>query len=264
MITVSDITRAIERVAPLGLQEDFDNSGLQVGSPDAEVTGALLCTDVTMAVIDEAVERGFNLIISHHPLIFHPLKRLTGATLTQRLVARALLNRLNVYSAHTSMDNAAGGVSFHMAERLGMTDVEFLDGHRSEVAPQGVAGSGVIGNIAPQPAIEVLERAKREFEVGAVRYSGDVSRPVSRVALCGGAGAFLLDRAIECGAQLFISADVRYHDFLEHNEAITIADIGHYESEHFTKEIFFAIIQQNFRNFAVDFAKSEINQIKYL
>ncbi len=263
-MTVGEITRVIESRAPLGLQEDFDNAGLQVGNPDAAATGVLLCTDVTMAVLDEAVERGFNLVVSHHPLIFHPLKRLTGASLTERLVERALLSGINVYSAHTNMDNAPGGVSFHMAQRLGLTEVDFLDGHSNPLSPGGVAGSGVIGNVEPQPAMQIIERAKRVFDVGAVRYSGDVATVVKRVALCGGAGGFLLNKAVERGADLYLSADMRYHDFLEHNNSIVVVDIGHYESEHYTKEIFFAIIREKFPTFAVDFAKSETNQIKYL
>ena len=165
------------------------------------------------------------------------------------------------------MDRAWQGVSFRMADKIGMTDVHFLDDNR--VDPYGdqastSAGCGVIGNIEPMPAREVLKRVKAAFEVGAVRYSGDADRMVTRVALCGGAGGFLLDKAVEMGAQLYVTADMRYHDFLDNSQRIVTADIGHYESEHFTKEIFLEIIQKKNPTFAVAFSKDETNQVNYL
>lgn len=263
-MTIREIAAAIEQVAPVGLQEGFDNTGFQAGEPDAEATGALLCTDITPAVVAEAAERGMNLVISHHPIIFHPLKRLIGATVPERVVAQALRAGITLYSAHTNMDNALGGVSFKMAEKLGMTDVDFLQPATRDDAPGGRAGCGVVGNVEPQPAVALLQRAKREFAVGSVKYSGDATATVSRVALCGGAGAFLIPAAIAAGAQLMITADVRHNDFIDNNRDIIVADIGHFESEQYTKEIFFDVIRQKFRTFAVDFAKSDINQIKYL
>ena len=165
------------------------------------------------------------------------------------------------------MDSAWQGVSFHMADKIGMTNVKFLDDNH--VDPYGdtachTAGCGVIGDIEPATASEVLKRVKQAFEVGAVRYSGNGDRMVSRVALCGGAGGFLLDKAVEAGAQLYVTADMRYHDFLDNSQRIVVADIGHYESEHYTKEIFLEIIQKKNPTFAVAFAKSETNQVNYL
>ena len=112
--------------APLPLQDGFDNAGLQVGLTDAEVTGVLLCLDVTEAVVDEAVALGCNLIVSHHPLIFSPLKRVTGATYVERCVIKALANGLAVYSAHTNLDNAPGGVNYRIAAKLGLQNVRIL------------------------------------------------------------------------------------------------------------------------------------------
>ena len=266
-MTIKEITDAIEQYAPLRLQEEWDNAGIQVGDPDAQVTGVLLCTDATERVVAEAVERGMNLVISHHPLIFHGLKKIMGRTPVERTVAMAIKNDITIYSAHTNMDSAWQGVSFRMAEKLGMTDVQFLDAN--DVPPYGeqesvTAGCGVIGNIKPTPALDVLRQVKEAFEVGAVRYSGDTSRDITRVALCGGAGGFLLNKAVEQGAQLYVSADMRYHDFLDNNPRILIADIGHYESEHYTKEIFLEIIQKKSPTFAVAFAKNETNQVNYL
>jgi putative NIF3 family GTP cyclohydrolase 1 type 2 len=154
-----------------------------------------------------------------------------------------------------------------MADKIGMTNVTFLDDNR--VDPYGEhacasAGCGVVGDIEPMPAREVLQRVKAAFEVGAVRYCGDGNRMVSRVALCGGAGGFLIDKAVEAGAQLYVTADMRYHDFLDNGQRIVVADIGHYESEHFTKEIFLEIIRKKNPTFAVAFAKNETNQVNYL
>ena len=264
---IREITDAIEQYAPLRLQEEWDNAGIQVGDPEADITGVLLCTDATESVINEAITLGYNLVISHHPLIFRGLKKIMGRTPVERTVAMAIKHDITIYSAHTNMDSAWQGVSFRMADKIGMTDVRFLDDN--QVEPYGEqentsAGCGVIGNIEPMPAREVLKRVKDAFQVGAVRYSGDGECMVSRVALCGGAGGFLLDKAVQAGAQLYVTADMRYHDFLDWHQRIVVADIGHYESEHFTKEIFLEIIQKKSPNFAVAFAKNEINQVNYL
>ena len=264
---INEITDAIEQYAPLRLQEEWDNAGIQVGDPEAEITGVLLCTDATEAVVAEAIDRGYNLVISHHPLIFRGLKKIMGRTPVERTVAMAIKHDITIYSAHTNMDSAWQGVSFRMADKIGMTDVTFLDDNTVDPYGDGDsahAGCGVIGDIEPMPAREVLKRVKAAFEVGAVRYSGDGDRLVSRVALCGGAGGFLLDKAVAMGAQLYVTADMRYHDFLDNAPRIVVADIGHYESEHFTKEIFLEIIQKKNPTFAVAFAKNETNQVNYL
>ena len=264
---ITDITTAIEQYAPLRLQEEWDNAGIQVGNPEADITGVLLCTDATEVVVAEAIALGYNLVISHHPLIFRGLKKIMGRTPVERTVAMAIKHDITIYSAHTNMDSAWQGVSFRMADKIGMTDVQFLDDNA--VPPYGdmncaTAGCGVIGNIEPMSARDALKRVKAAFEVGAIRYSGDAESMVSRVALCGGAGGFLLDKAVEMGAQLYVTADMRYHDFLDNSQRIVVADIGHYESEHFTKEIFLEIIQKKNPTFAVAFAKKELNQVNYL
>ena len=234
---IKEITGAIEQYAPLRLQEEWDNAGIQVGDPEAEITGVLLCTDAIEAVVAEAIERGFNLVISHHPLIFRGLKKIMGRTPVERAVAMAIKHDITIYSAHTNMDSAWQGVSFRMADKIGMTHVDFLD--VNDVAAYGSQATTTAG-------------------------CGVGDRMVSRVALCGGAGGFLLDKAVEAGAQLYVTADMRYHDFLDNSQRIVVADIGHYESEHFTKEIFLEIIRKKSPTFAVAFAKNETNQVNYL
>lgn len=258
---INDIARAIEQMAPLRWQEGYDNAGIQVGDPEAVVTGVLLCTDVTMAVIDEAIARGFNMVVSHHPLIFHGLKKLAGRDSIERMVAHAIKHGINIYSAHTNMDNAPAGVSHHMAEKLGLTDVEVLEARDDN----GVTtGSGVIGYILPKPMMDFLKEVKEAFGVQAVRYSGDTSGDVYRVALCGGAGAFLIDRARQVGADIYVTGDVKYHDFFKADEGIVIADIGHYESEQYTVELFRDIIARQCPGVEVAMARQERNPVKYL
>lgn len=127
---IREVVDALERFAPLPLQESFDNAGLQAGLTEAEVSGALLCLDVTEKVVDEAVALGCNLIVSHHPLIFHALKRITYADDVQRAVAKALKNDITVVSMHTNMDNARGGVNFKIAEKMELHDCRFLQKRR--------------------------------------------------------------------------------------------------------------------------------------
>ena len=126
MVRIKDIANALEMFAPLPLQDGFDNAGLQIGLTEAEVAGVLLCLDVTEAVVDEAVASGCNLIVSHHPLIFSPLKRITGSNYIERCVIKALANGIAIYSAHTNIDNAPGGVNYRIAEKLGLQNVRIL------------------------------------------------------------------------------------------------------------------------------------------
>lgn len=259
---VKDIAAAIEQKAPLRYQEDYDNAGFQVGDPEAELTGVLLCTDVTPAVIDEAVAREYNMVVSHHPLIFRPLKKIVGRTAVERMVMNAIKHDITIYSAHTNMDNTPSlGVSFMMAKKLGMTDVDVLDPRNDD---PDHCGSGVVGSIAPVSARRLIERVKDVFGVPSVRYSGNLDVEVTRVALCGGAGSFLIRQAIAAGAHIYLTGDMKYHDFMGHEDEIVLADMGHYESEQFTKEIFYDIIQQMKPSCEVAIAHQERNQVNYL
>lgn len=123
---ISEIISVIEEVAPLPLQESYDNAGLQVGNKNNEATGALLCIDVTEDIIDEAIENGLNLVISHHPLIFKSIKSITGKNYIERAIIKAIKNDIAIYSAHTNLDNAFGGVNFKIAEKLGLSDIKVL------------------------------------------------------------------------------------------------------------------------------------------
>jgi dinuclear metal center YbgI/SA1388 family protein len=365
MITIKDIINEIEALAPLPLQEGFDNAGVQVGDVRQEASGALLCLDVTEAVVDEAIAKGCNLIISHHPLAFKPFKSLTGHTYIERCLMKACKYDLVVYAAHTNLDNAQGGVNYRLAEMLGLRNVHILSPQKNALlklvvfVPEAhagavrsalfAAGAGHIGNydacsfnvsgegtfragenchpfcgeignlhhekelrietILPAFRKSVVTRAllaahpyeepafdfyplantwdtvgsgivgelpeseeatvfllgiKELFQAACVKHSALTGRPVRKVAVCGGSGAFLIPEAIAAGADVFITGEARYNDFHDVENKILLAVIGHYETEICTKEIFYTLISKKFPTFALHFSNVNSNPVKYL
>lgn len=261
-ITNADVASAIEAVAPLSLQEEWDNSGFQVGDVEGVCTGVLLCVDVTMDTLIEAGERGCNLIVSHHPLIFRGLKRLIGRNRVERVAAEAFRRGITVYSCHTPVDNAPGGISHAMCRELGLSDVEVLSPRRGDEA----AGLGAVGNL-PEPltSFELVEKVKAAFGSPVVRCScPEGHEGIRRVALCGGAGTEFLSAAKASGAQAFISSDSKLNQFIDHSEDIFLIDIGHYEAEKCAKSIFYRAICEKISNFAVYYSEKEKNPIYYL
>jgi len=236
-LILKDIINIIESAAPLKWQEEWDNSGLQVGERNAEIHSVLLTTDVTEAVVAEAIERGCDLIISHHPLLYKGLKSLTGSTPQERCVEQAIRHGIAIYSAHTSMDNYLEGVSGRMAKKLGVQNYRLL------VTQTGEYGLGVIGRL-PEPILftDFLERVRTVFGAGYIRYTQPLQERVQTIAMCGGAGAEFAEAAIEQGAEVFLSADFKYHTMQALNGRIAAVDIDHWVSEHFTREIFAELI----------------------
>ena len=242
---VRDIINVIEEFAPSSIQEGWDNSGLCIGSPDDEVTSILLALDCTPELIDEAVECGADMIVTHHPLIFSGLKKISSDDLVGRAVIKAIKNGISIYAAHTNADKVLSGVSGAMARRLGLENVSIL-------ADEGDGtGLGVVGTL-PQPLTsrQALELVKEKFGLKVVKSSKPVEGPVTKVAMCGGSGASLIKAAQKAGAQLYISGDISYHNFFTQNDFM-IMDIGHYESEIDIVEILFSLIKKNFPTFAV-------------
>ena len=259
---IQDVLSALEQFAPLPLQESWDNAGLQVGLTEAEVSGALLCLDVTEKVVDEALEKGCNLIVSHHPLLFRGLKTISDMTDVQRTVRKAIRHDIAVVSMHTNMDNAEGGVNFKMAEKLGLTDVQFM-------APKTVgdvnAGSGVVGTLEkPLAARDFVQKVKEAFGVECAMTNELLERPVKRVALCGGAGDFLLDEAVKTGADAFITGEMHYHQYFGYEQQIQICVIGHYQSEQYTTEVFRDILEKACPGVRCVVAETNTNPICYL
>ena len=261
-VKIKEVVAALERFAPLPLQEGFDNAGLQVGLTEAEVSGALLCLDVTERIVDEAVEKRCNLIVSHHPLIFHPLKRILGEDDVQRAVAKAIKNDITILSMHTNMDNAKGGVNYKIAQKMGLTGIRFF----AEKQVEGITcGSGTVGEFSePMAADDFIVMLKRVFDVECVECNELLRRPIRKVAICGGAGSFLLPDAIRLGADAFVTGEMHYHEYFGHEQQIQIAVIGHYQSEQFTKEIFKSIIEEECEGVRTVLTEQNTNPIIYL
>lgn len=257
---IKEIVSALERFAPLPLQDGFDNAGLQIGLTDAEATGALLCLDVTEAVLDEAIALGYNLIIAHHPLIFRGYKSITGRDYVERCIMKAIKNDIVIYAAHTNLDNAPEGVNFKIAEKIGLKNLRVLEAKGEEGA-----GAGIIGELEqPETELEFLKRIKKTFEVGCLRHNKLTGREIQTVALCGGAGAFLMPLAMQNRADVFLTGEIRYHEYFGHEDDLLLAEIGHYESEQYTKEIFYTIIREAFPYLELQMTKVNTNPIKYL
>ena len=278
---IREVVDALERFAPLPLQEDYDNAGLQLGLTDTqEVSGALLCLDVTEAVVDEAVALGCNLIVSHHPLIFRPLKHLTDENQVQRTVRKAIVNNVALISMHTNLDNAVGGVNWKMAEKMGsrpLTKGEELQeevslqesGEASNVKSPLLSG-GVGGELPlfaqlsePMAAADFIQMLKRTFGVECVMANELLQRPIRKVALCGGAGSFCLGEAIRGGADAFVTGEMGYHEYFGHEQEIQIAVIGHYQSEQFTCELLKEILERDCPELKCHVTKLNTNPIHY-
>ena len=242
---VKDVTKVIEDFAPLSIQEGWDNSGLCIGSPEAPVTSVLLGLDCTPELVDEAIECGADMIVTHHPLIFSGLKKISPEDQVGEAVIKAIKAGISIYAAHTSADKVIAGVSGAMAARLGLQDVSILDEDGEGT------GLGVVGDL-PQPltAAEAVALVKERFSLKAMRTSRPVEGKISRVAMCGGSGGSLIKAAAASGAQLYISGDISYHNFFT-REGFMIMDIGHYESEIEIVDILFSLLRKNFPTFAV-------------
>ena len=242
---VRDIVAAIEEFAPLGIQEKWDNSGLCIGSPEDEVNSVLLGLDCTPELVDEAVACGADMIVTHHPLIFSGLKKISPDDLVGAAVIKAVKAGISIYAAHTSADKVIAGVSGAMAARLGLGNVTILDEDGDGT------GLGVVGDLSEAvTAAEAVKLVKERFSLKAMRASRPVEGKISRVAMCGGSGGSLIAAAQAAGAQLYISGDISYHNFFT-KEGFMIMDIGHYESEIEIVDILFSLLRKKFPTFAV-------------
>ncbi|MCB2410471.1 Nif3-like dinuclear metal center hexameric protein [Hymenobacter lucidus] len=364
MPTVADLARALEQVAPLAYQESYDNAGLQCGDPQAEIRGVLIALDCTPAVIDEALRRGCNVVVAHHPVVFRPLKRLTGANEVEQTLIKAIKSDVAIYAAHTNLDNVLPGVNRKLAEKLGLENLRILDPKsgtlgklityvpttHTDAVLQALyaAGAGQIGNYSacsfrvegtgtftpgtgtspfigePQKPESVREervevllplhlhgaalralRATHPYEevayelvkventnqdvgsgmigelpealspaefrrllraalgVPVVKHT-EFDRPIKTVALCGGAGSFLIGNARRAGADAFVTGDLKYHEYFGAEGQLLLCDVGHFESEQFTGEIFRDLLTVNFKStFAVLIAETLTNPVRY-
>jgi dinuclear metal center YbgI/SA1388 family protein len=362
---LKEITDYIESYAPLAYQESYDNAGLICGNYDMEISSALICLDSTEAVLDEAIEKGCNLVIAHHPIVFSGLKKFNGKNYVERVIIKAIKNDIAIYAAHTNLDNVYNGVNFKIAEKLGLKNRRILapqkeklkklitfcpeadadtvrnamfsagagsignydecsfnaigtgtfragEGSNPYVGEPGkqhqeketkievvylsylesglinalkmahpyeepaydlisltnenkMTGSGLVGELETEMTeMEFLQNLKKEMKTPCIRYTSLRNKKIKTVAVCGGSGSFLLKNAIKENADIFITGDYKYHQFFDAENLIVIADIGHYESEQFTSELFYEILKKKFSTFALHLSKINTNPINYL
>ncbi|MEI6122462.1 MAG: Nif3-like dinuclear metal center hexameric protein [Bacteroidota bacterium] len=359
---IRDLINAFEKVIPIDFQEDYDNCGLQIGNAQNELTQALICFDITEQVVDEAINKKCNLIISHHPLIFKGIKKITGSNYIERIIQKLIQTDVCIYCAHTSLDNNFDGLNLFIAQKLGLKNTRILvpvnkilkklvvfcptthaeklrialfhagagnignydscsfnlagtgtfraneNAHpfvgevnklheESEIRietifPQHLeshivatmlknhpyeevaydiysldnsfekAGSGVIGEFEhPMSTDDFFQFLKTTFGTQSIKHSKIIKDTLSKVAFCGGSGSFLIQDAIRQGADVFISADIKYHDFFQ--ERILLTDIGHFESEQFSCELIATILMKKLPTFAFLFSENRNNPVYY-
>lgn len=364
MPTLKDITNFLENLAPLSLQESYDNAGLITGDVNSEISTVLITLDVTEKVVDEAIQKKAELIVAHHPIIFSGLKKITGKNYVERILINAIKNDIAIYAAHTNLDSIDGGVNRKICDKLGLQNckilqpageqlkklVTFIPTENSDQVREAVfnagaghignydscgfvseglgsfrgnensnpfvgkkgeihaekevrfetifpgflqgriieallkshpyeevaydiyplenkfekVGMGMIGSLAtPKSETEFLQKLKSTFNTGVIKHTALKDKPVEKVAVCGGSGSFLLNAAIAADADFFVSADFKYHQFFDAENKIVIADIGHFESEQFTKELFYELLMKKFPKFAVHLSEVGTNPVFY-
>ena len=361
---IQDITSFLENIAPVSLQESYDNAGLITGDLEWECTGAIISLDATEVVVKEAIEKKCNLIVAHHPIVFSGLKKITGKDYVEKTVITAIKNDIAIYAIHTNLDNLIEGVNGKMADMLGLVNRQILQPKKSllkklsvfvpkenaekvrqAIFEQGAGtignytecsfnnegegtfkagantnpyvgkigerhveketkvevifpqwsekavikamiqahpyeevaydifildnvfptmGSGLVGDLTePLEEIDFLKKVKTTFKLDIIRHTGFKGKKVARVAICGGAGSFLIKSAIGSGADFYITSDVKYHEFFDAEGKLVIADIGHYESEQYTIDLLFDILKNKFTNFAVQKTEVKTNPVHY-
>ena len=243
-------------------QEDYDNSGFLVGDPSQECRGVLVALDLTDEVVDEAIARGVNLIVTHHPLIFGGMKRITPGNATGRLVMELIKNDIAAYAAHTNLDNMLTGVNGILADRLELTNRHIL---RPMARQPEEVGAGLTGFLPhPTDTADFLQQVKQRLGLPLLRTNDIASPTVHRVAICGGAGNFLIDDAVAAGADIYLTGDLKYHDFQRADHRITLVDIGHFESEQFSKELIYSVISKKFSTFACFISERGRSFVNYI
>jgi len=364
MTKIKEVINYLEIFAPLAHQESYDNSGLLTGDKEEEIKGVIITLDCTELVVQEAIDKGANLIITHHPIIFSGLKKITGSNYVERTVIKAIKNDIAIYAIHTNLDNVISGVNHQFAKRLGLKNISILNPKKNTLnklvtfvpinSKENVlsalykAGAGEIGNYSecsftndgigsftpnqkanptigskgkPEkvaesrieviiPAdkvsaiIEALKNAhpyeevayyitqtdntnqalgagiigeldealekndflaflKSNMNLHVIKHTGGPQRKLKKVAICGGSGSFLLNASIKASADVYISADFKYHEYFDAENHLMICDIGHYESEVATKDLLYDILSKNFSSFALNLSEIDTNPISY-
>jgi len=263
---IAELTDYLEYVAPLRFQEAYDNAGLITGDPAHSVIGIMVSLDATEEVIQDAINQGCNVVVSHHPIVFRGIKQFDVQNYVHRAVIKAIKNDVALYAIHTNLDNVLqNGVNEKIAEKIGLVGLNVLSPKpQSTLEEDHVVGSGVLGQWeTPKSPSEALQWIKDHMNVKMIKHTELLDRSIQEVAVCGGAGSFLLPEARRARADLFITADYKYHEFFDADEDLMIADIGHYESEYYTIELLGELISKKFPKFAPRYTKVNTNPVRY-
>jgi dinuclear metal center YbgI/SA1388 family protein len=361
---INEVISFLESLAHPSLQEHYDNAGLITGNPDWICNGIICSLDATEEVVKEAIEKKYNLIVAHHPIIFGGIKKINGKNYVEKAIITAIKNDIAIYAIHTNLDNVIHGVNGRMAKMLGLKNISILSAKENalkklftfspvehaekvrnaifeagggqignysecsfnsagtgtfkagkgaepfigdigirhlenevkievifpsflenkiidalkkahpyeEVAFDMIAlsntdqsiGSGVVGDLQEEVGeMQFLRTLKEVFGLSVIRHTALLNKPVKKVALCGGAGSFLISKALAAGANAYITGDIKYHEFFDANKRMVIADIGHHESEQFTIDLLKEILEQKFPTFAVLKTEVKTNPVHY-
>lgn len=263
---IKEVINHLEEKFPLEWQEDYDNSGMQCGDKEQDITGVLVCFEFSDKVIEEAITLNANLIVAHHPLIFgNGLKKIEPSNRIGRMVCKAIENHLVLYSMHTNVDSGIGGGNYALAKKMQLRNTQVLLSQNLEGNLNGKVGLGMVGELPTEMSEkEFLHHVKSSLGLSVIKYRGSEKEKIRRVAVCGGAGASLMKNALTAQADAFVTGDIRYHDFFIADNQMLIIDVGHFESEHFIKDILYAELKENFSNFAIHFSKMDELDILYI
>ncbi len=257
---------SLEEWAPLLYQESYDNSGLIVGDPEVACTGILCSLDCTEAVVEEAIQKGCNLIVSHHPIIFKGIKQLSGDHYVNRTVLKAIQNNIALYAIHTNLDNMIHGVNSSLADRLHLENRKILAPIPGLFDQNGQAvGAGLVGELPLETEPEAfIKWVKEKFNLSVIKYTQLSDKKLITIALCGGSGSFLLDQIKAQNIDCFITSDLKYHEFFEADGKFLLMDIGHGESEQFVPALIVDYLKRKFLTFAVLESEVKTQPISYL
>ncbi|GIV22914.1 MAG: GTP cyclohydrolase 1 type 2 [Bacteroidia bacterium] len=258
MTRIRDVIAAVEAWAPPQWADSYDTVGLLWGDPERPVQGILTTLDVTPELIEEAQAVGANLILAHHPIWFGPRTRLVWDTFADRVIYRGIQADIAVYAVHTNADKSPEGVNFVLCRHLNLRPVRVL-----QTEGPGYGG-GYVGEWAhPLEPPDFLRFLQKRLDIPSLRFTPGPDRPISRVAVCGGAGSFLLPQAIEAQVEAFLTADIPYHRFFEAQGRVWLVDIGHYESEWMIAGALADLLRQRFAHIPIFTTRLRTNPVHY-
>ena len=260
---VIEIAKIIDSWMPTSIAEDFDNVGLIIGDPESKITSILVTLDTTEDVVEEAINKGCNLIVSYHPIIFNGLKQITNDSYVQKSVIKAVKNNISVYAIHTSLDNHPKGISYLLSDLIGLKNISILLPKEEKLNKLKI-GIGSIGDLEkPMNEITFFDLLKNKLGLKYLRHTNKLNKKISKVSVVVGSGSFAIKDSIESNVHAFITSDLKYHNFFEADNNAIIIDIGHYESEKHIKLFIREFLNEKLPNFTILLSEQNINPVNY-